>query len=277
MNPSQRALWYIESHFAGDITLEDIATSAGVSRFHLSRAFAAATGLSILRYVRGRRLTEAARTLAGGAPDILAVALVSGYGSHEAFTRAFRDRFGLTPESVREQRHLGNLDLMEPIKMEETLVVDLEPPRFETPQPLFIAGLCERYTCESSAAIPAQWQRFLPHLGNVPGQVGQVAYGVNFNPDDEGNFDYLCGVQVPDFSKLPRDWGRVRIPQHRYAVFLHRGHISGIRNTHSTIWNHWLPASGHKVADAPIFERYDESFDSRTGLGGVQIWIPLVC
>jgi AraC-like DNA-binding protein len=58
--------------------------------------------------MRGRRLSEAARVLANGGPDILSVALDFGYGSHEAFTRAFRDQFGLTPESVRAQRHLDN-------------------------------------------------------------------------------------------------------------------------------------------------------------------------
>src|SRR5437868_15472713 len=101
MNPAQKALWYIESHLAGALTLDEIAAIGGVTRFHMVRAFAAATGLSVMRYVRVRRLTEAARALAGGAPDILALALDADYGSHEAFTRAFREHFGLTPEAVR--------------------------------------------------------------------------------------------------------------------------------------------------------------------------------
>jgi AraC family transcriptional regulator len=111
MNPVGKALWYIESHFASEITLEDIANIGGVSRYHMSRAFGIATGHSVMRYVRGRRVTEAARSLANGARDILAVALDAGYGSHEAFTRAFRDQFGLTPEMVRAQRHLDNIEL----------------------------------------------------------------------------------------------------------------------------------------------------------------------
>ena len=119
MNPVGKALWYIDSHFAGDITLEEIARASGVSRFYLSRAFGEATGRSVMRYVRGRRLTNAARSLSAGASDILSVALEAGYGSHEAFTRAFRDQFGLTPETVRAQCHLGNLELVEPIKMDE--------------------------------------------------------------------------------------------------------------------------------------------------------------
>ena len=71
MNPAQKALWYIESHLAEELTLDEVAAIGGVSRFHMVRAFAAATGLSVMRYVRARRLSEAARALANGAPDIL--------------------------------------------------------------------------------------------------------------------------------------------------------------------------------------------------------------
>ena len=48
MYPAQKALWYIESHLAEALTLDEIAGVAGVSRFHLVRAFAAATGILLL-------------------------------------------------------------------------------------------------------------------------------------------------------------------------------------------------------------------------------------
>jgi AraC family transcriptional regulator len=274
MNPIDNALWYVERHFASELTLEAIAEHAGVSPHYLTRAFSAVTGRSLMRYVRGRRLTAAARRLAEGAPDILAVALEAGYGSHEAFTRAFRDQFGVTPEMVRARRRTDDLDLVEPIKMQQH-ISNLEPPRFENGKTLLIAGIGERYSCESSAGIPAQWQRFMPHFGQVPGQIGKVAYGVAFNADDEGNFDYICGVEVAGFSGLSPELARVRIPARRYAVFTHRDHISTIRSTMATIWAKWLPESGHQLADAPHFERYGEEFDSRTGAGGLTVWIPL--
>jgi AraC family transcriptional regulator len=66
MNPAQKALWFIESHLADELTLDGIAGVGGISRFHMVRAFAAATGLSVMRYVRARRLSEAARSLANG-------------------------------------------------------------------------------------------------------------------------------------------------------------------------------------------------------------------
>src|SRR5262245_27725427 len=117
MNPAQKALWYIESHLAGELSLDAIAAIAGVSRYHMVRAFASATGLPVMRYVRARRLAEAARALAGGATDILDVALAAEYGSHEAFTRAFRSELGLTPEALRAKGSLDTLKLQEPITM----------------------------------------------------------------------------------------------------------------------------------------------------------------
>jgi AraC family transcriptional regulator len=276
MNPAQKALWYIESHLADALSLEEIAGVGGVSRFHMVRAFAAATGLSVMRYVRARRLSEAARALAGGVPDILTLALDADYGSHEAFTRAFRDHFGVTPEAVRSSTRLDNLMLQEPIVMDSTVIDNLQAPRFETGKAMLVAGVGERYTWESGGpAIPGQWHRFHQSVESIPGRVGRVAYGVCCNGDDSGNFDYIAGVEVSDFSDLPREFSRVRIPEQRYAVFTHRDHISSIRRTVNTIWNHWLPASGLNAADAPSFERYDENFDPLTGNGGLEIWVPV--
>jgi AraC family transcriptional regulator len=275
MDAVGKAIWFIETHFSGDIALDDIAKYAGVSRFHIVRAFGFATGRSVMRYVRGRRLTEAARSLANGATDILPVALDARYGSHEAFTRAFREQFGLTPEAVRAQGHLRNVALVEPIKMDEALVADLKPVRFEGGKPLLIAGLAERYTWETSRSAPAQWQRFVPYLGSIAGQVGRTTFGVSCNGDDEGNFDYVAGVEVTDFSDLPAGFARVRIAAHKYAVFSHREHISTIRRTINTIWSRWLPASGHEAADAPSFECFGEEFDPDTGMGGFEIWIAI--
>jgi AraC family transcriptional regulator len=277
MTPVQKALWFVERHFASELTLEDIATAAGASRFYLTRAFTAISGQPLMRYVRGRRLSEAARALAKGAPDILTVALDAGYSSHEAFTRAFTEHFDHTPETVRAQGDLAHLKLVEPIRMDQTQLETLQPPRFVTGKQMLITGLTEHYTCESSAGIPAQWQRFLPHFNHVPGQIGTVAYGVMYNADDEGNIDYLCGVEVPDFSRVPAGFGRVRIPEQRYVVFNHAGHVSGIRRTWATIWSSWFPGSGHEPADGPSFERYGENFDSQTGNGGLELWIPIRC
>ena len=159
--------------------------------------------------------------------------------------------------------------------MDQTPLANLEPPRFIKGKPMLLTGLSERYTAETSARIPAQWQRFLEHFDHVPGQIGRVAYGVLYNEDDEGNVDYLTGVEVPDFSRVPPDFAKLRIPEQRYVVFEHPGHISNIRRTWHTIWTSWIPKSGHEPVDGPRFERYGEKFDGQKGEGDIEIWIPI--
>lgn len=152
----------------------------------------------------------------------------------------------------------------------------VDPLRFEDGRRLLIAGLTERYRPEDSAVgIPGQWQRFSRYFGRIAGQVGQVAYGISSGTDEAGSMDYLCGFEVADFSSMPRNFGRLCIAAQRYAVFSHRDHIASIRYTWDSIWNAWLPGSGHEAADALCFERYGESFDPRTGSGGVELWVPI--
>lgn len=270
-----KALWFIESHYGSPITLDDIATHSGVSRFQMARAFESATGQSVMRYVRSRRLTEAARALANGAPDILSVALDAGYSSHEAFTRAFCQQFGLTPQAVREQGNVNHLNLTEPLNMNHTPAITIEPTRSEISKPLLIAGLGGRFTVENHSAIPSLWQRLGPHIGHIPGQVGGKAYGIVHNYDEDGNFDYIAGVEVSDFNRIPSDWERIRIPEQRYAVFTHRDHVSTIGQTCSAIWNSWFPQSGYQIADAPTIELYGEDFNPATGTGLIEVWFPV--
>lgn len=276
MSVTARALWYIESHLGGDLSLESIARDVGVSRYHLSRAFSAATGCGLALYVRARRLSEAAKVLLNGAPDILSVSLDTGYGSHEAFTRAFKQHFGLTPEQARAQRPATTLKLMEPIRMQTATSTRIAPARIAERDAMLIFGLSQNYRPQSMAGIPAQWERFLIHFGHIPNQLDKVAYGVIYNADDAGNFDYICGAEVSEFPSHPSEFVRLRIPPQTYAVFLHREHISNIGATCSAIWNQGLPESGYKAADSPWFERYGEEFDGRTGLGGLEIWIPII-
>jgi AraC family transcriptional regulator len=275
MGPIDRAVWYIESHFAEDISLESVARNAALSRFHLTRAFALATGLSVMQYARLRRLSHAARLLAEGQDDVVAVAQAVGYQSHEGFTRAFRDCFGVTPQTVRRLGRIDTLDLLEPLLMNESPRDSIPEPRIAVRGPLLLAGLAQTHTQESSAGIPAQWQAFGPHIGQVPGQTGKSAYGVMYNGDEHGNMDYLAGVEVRDFGSLPAAFTRLRVPEQQFAIFAHPGHISTIRSTWHTIWSVWLPDSGFEPTDAPLIEFYPETFDPATGSGGLELWVPV--
>jgi AraC family transcriptional regulator len=275
MDPVQKALWFVESHFREPIALEDVARACRVSSFHLTRAFASTTGLPLMRYVRSRRLSEAALRLQQGAQNILAIALDAGYASHEAFTRAFRDQFGLTPEQVRAQGHFANISIVEAIAMDIPPLPDILAPRFEVLEPFQLTGLVERYACESPQGIPDQWQRFNAHSGLIPGNVGRAAYGVSYNFDSDSNFDYMCGVETKAPRDLPAGFQTLRLEAQKYAVFLHTGHVAGIRGTLTAIWRKWFPESGCQAVEAPMFERYGPEFNPATGMGGFEIWIPV--
>ena len=273
-DPVARALWFIEGNFFREIALEDIADAAGVSRFHLTRAFGQSLGRSVMRYLRGRRLSEAAKLLADGAPDILSVALDAGYGSHEAFTRAFRDEFGVTPDQFRAASDATDTKLTEPFLMDDQMKSNLAEPRMVEAKPTLYAGIGQRYEYDAMGAIPAQWQRFNQHAGSIGGEVAGAAYGICTNADATG-LDYICAVEVRDFADIDASFTRLRVPGQRYAVFAHAGHISEIRSVWHAIWSEWLPRSGREVADAASLERYGRGFDPDTGNGGYEIWLPL--
>ncbi|ALS59741.1 AraC family transcriptional regulator [Pandoraea norimbergensis] len=275
MTPVGKALWYIEIQIGSELTLDHIAHASEMSRFAISRLFAITTGWSVMRYVRARRLTRAAQTLANDAPDILSVALDAGYSSHEAFTRAFADFFGLTPEQLRARRHLDGLGLVEPLRMKDIKFIDLAAPRIETGKALTVAGLSSRFTFATNEGIPALWEAFNPYFRNFPDQVSDVTYGVCCNPDGEGGFEYIAGVEVSRRDRLPEGFRCVDIAPLQYAVFEHKGHISLLHQTVYTIWHQWLPSSGMDAVDAPDFERYSEDFNPVAGTGSLEIWLPV--
>lgn len=270
MSAAGKALWYIESHVDKPLALADIAAAAGLSPFHLSRLFQARTGTSVVRYLRGRRLTAAAQQLANGAGDILQVALAAGYSTHAAFTRAFCEQFGQTPERVRE-RGLQELALVHAIRLDDAPQACTEAPRLIDCTSFQVAGIGMRHSRDSGGAIPGQWAQ----LNREWPTPAPVSFGVCCNSDDEGGFDYIAALPVNALPSVPAHWQRVDVPVRRYLVAWHGGHISTIRSTWFWLLDQYLPASSLHLANAPDLERYDTRFDEHTGHGGVEIWLPV--
>jgi predicted transcriptional regulator YdeE len=149
----------------------------------------------------------------------------------------------------------------------------LQPVRFEQGRPMLFAGVRRKHTFAAmSESIPRQWDDFTK-LGVLPGQVGTTAYGAICGGDPATQtMEYLCAYEVQSFDALPKELGRMRVPAVRYAVFLHPGNVSTIRDTWQQIFA-WLPGSGMQSANTPDFEVYDARFDAATGDGGVEIWL----
>jgi len=165
---------------------------------------------------------------------------------------------------------------MQQARTQKSAAAQLETPRSENGRAMQIAGLRYHYADEPWKGLAEQWQRFVSHMGKIPGQVGRTAYGVNFLLPN--GVDYLAGVEVSGNSALPEDFATVSIPAQKYLAFPHREHVSKLHET-CGMAGEWLAANGYEVfrsAGAPdFFERYTEEFNPSRGTGGMEIWIPI--
>ncbi len=272
MSLVDRTIWHLEMALQAETTLDAISRQCGASPHHLLRAFHLATGTSPMAYLRARRLTLAAHALTEGRKPVLHIGLDWGYGSQEAFARAFHRTFGVTPGTVRRSGLLPDRNLMtEPLKMTNDPTVTLDPPQMRRIDPFDVVGLNQRFGFDDIAGIPAQWQAFNAREEELTGIAAPVAYGVCHGGDEDG-FSYLAGMQATDG---PADMIRLTVHGGQYAVYTHSGHISDLPRTVRAIWTSGLSEAGLIPVKAPDFERYGADFDVESGRGSVEIWIPI--
>ena len=267
-----RSLWFIESNLSGVLTLNAVADQAGVTPYHLARIFVETTGHPVMRYVWRRRLTRAAEALAYGQASVLTIALDAGYASPEAFTRAFRCEYGLTPSQARKCG-LDQITLTNPIQPRTMMDTNLTPPKLETMPTRRFAGPVQRYNMQTRSAIPAQWVAYNDAAERVPGAGLDDYYGLVFNfSEEEGSFDYMCGQEVPAGVALPAGFSAVTIAG-RYARFATKGHISTMNAVWQEVYGNWLGKPDLRPRPGPSVEYYPPEFDGMTGEGGFEIWV----
>lgn len=100
---AEKVTAYIESHLEQELSLEKIARELNYSKYYMARAFRKSTGITLHKYIQGRRLDEAARKLAQTGQPIIEIAFDAGYGSQQAFTQAFRVEYLCTPQEYRRR------------------------------------------------------------------------------------------------------------------------------------------------------------------------------
>ena len=112
----EKALAFIDEHIEDKLLLNDIANDLGFSPFYVSRMFSQIMGISIVSYVRIRKLQYAFSDLQN-CKTILEVAYQYGFESHEGFTRSFKRFFGFSPKAVKDKKifyaNSGDYVLME--------------------------------------------------------------------------------------------------------------------------------------------------------------------
>jgi AraC family transcriptional regulator len=211
-------LAHIEAHLFAPLSVAELAAVAGLSPWHFSRAFTARLGESVMGYVRGRRLDMAAFRLAAANPPVLIdLAFDCGFESQEAFTRAFRRRFGTPPgqfQRLTTKHDMGENAMTKPATTPRVTLAETRTHRGA----FTVAGLSAVFDSENKHGIPALWPTLLKSLP-LPGQADGRAYGVMTMADKaEGAISYLAGVEVTGDAALPVGFTRVMIPANTYAV-----------------------------------------------------------
>lgn len=145
--------------------------------------------------------------------------------------------------------------------------------------PLIIAGLCEPLTHSSHETIPLLWQQLAKRALEIPNRINSTGYGLCLNNHAAG-FYYMAGYAVWDGADLPPGIHHTLLPAQSYGVFKHSGHVAQIRNTIDAVFDDWLPNSDWILNSTPdnklhFFEFYGEGFDVITGMGDIEIWLPI--
>ena len=182
-----RALAHVDANLFAPLPLAEIADAAGLSPFHFSRLFTAAMGESVIGYVRRRRLVQAARRLReADPPRLIDLALDCGFQSQEAFTRAFKRAFHMTP--ARFQRDRSHIPQNSEVLMTliDTKPISLEQlPALSRRQAFTVVGLASRCDSENAHKIPGLWRQLFER-DPIPGRLGEDTFGVCWNAGEEG-------------------------------------------------------------------------------------------
>ncbi len=290
----QQAVNYIESNLTESITLAGISRAACLSAYHFSRVFHFYLGETLSSYIRKRRLTEASKVLVETHRPILEIALEYRFESQEAFTRAFKRQFHLTPAKLRKYGKLVRRGEILPLttdKIQHILhggitmnpeIVNLDDERARA---RIIVGMKCINTMKKNH-IPQLWFRFITKRNQIRNMIDGTTYGIYlYDPaietkdvTDDLEFGYLAGVEVlsyPESHEIPKGMMVHEIPARQYAVFTHRGRLMELQKTYDYIYKTWLPGSGTDFLSAEHFEYHDQNFTDDTPESKTQIYIPV--
>jgi AraC family transcriptional regulator len=291
-----RALEYIDKNLERSIELCELADVAHFSRFHFHRIFSAWLGETFGEYLRRRRLEVAAsRLLAQRRLPVFSVALSVGFGSTEAFARAFKRRFGCTPTDWRKResarrahsnpdQSLGNSDQARAGRSAEDELSELPPPEAVMKvsvvdyQPIKVAYL--RHVGPYGEALARFWQDVAYPWMVSNDLLGLTRYGISH--DDPGvtapeQCRYDAAVELTASLAAPGRAAITTLPGGKYAVTQYCGTTGQIGAVWTRLLRDWMPSSGLQLDSRPFLEHYskDSSFDPKTGVFTCELAVPV--
>ena len=251
-------LAYIDANLEGDLSVKTLSHVANFSAFHFHRQFTAFVGVTVSRYVQLMRLRRAAHRLASLADhSVLDAALGAGFESPEAFCRAFRRAFGMTPSAFGKEPswqvwstvfaipHFSRTIIM------QVRIVEFPEVRVATLEHCGPAGLVNE-----SVRKFIEWRMQSGQSPVASSRTFGIPYG---NPDTTPPQEFrfaICGEIHEAVASNEFGVHEIVIPGGRCVVVRHAGSPDHIGETIYPIYRDWLPASGEELRDQPLFFHY---------------------
>ncbi|QNS05991.1 AraC family transcriptional regulator [Streptomyces xanthii] len=276
----------VEQHLGDDLDVDAFASSHGTTEYHLRRMFSSLAGMPLSEYVRRRRMTVAAADVVRGGGDLLDIAVRHGYGSTEAFGRAFRAVHGAAPGDVRRtggplrtQPQLRFRLTVEGSTPMDTRIADRPAFRLighAARVPLIYEGV-NPHIQRHIASLPPEAHTRLKSLSDTdPAGLLQVTDDLAAQDAPEGTeLTYLHGVAVTPETPVPEDLDTIELPPGSWAVFRSSGPFP---ETLQTMWaataTDWFPSNPWRLRPGPsIVATLDRSPDFTTAT--CELWLPV--
>ena len=262
---------YIDVNLQSEISYDRISEIACCSIYNFQRMFSYMAQTSLSEYIRNRRLTLAAFDVIKGDERIIDIALKYGYDSQDAFSRAFRNFHGVLPSTVRNEpvtlKSCPKLSFQITIKGAEKMKYQIEKwPAFK------VAGISSRIKTDRAFDLAPQiwdraWkdgtmQKFIQFFPDYrPAGFLGIAAGGGWGSSDE--MDYILAVtnyvDVSGCSHVPAPEGMEEFsyPSATWVIINADGEIpKAVQEVYQNFYSEWLPSSGYKLSDLPVFECY---------------------
>lgn len=264
------------------VDVESLARGSGTTDYHLRRMFSSLAGMPLSDYIRRRRMSLAAADLVAGDDDLLDVAVRYGYGSTEAFGRAFRAVHGSGPSDVRrdggplrsQPRMTFHLTVRGARPM-DTRIVDLPAVRLvghARRVPLVHHGV-NPAIAEHIASIPIEETIRLKALNDTePSGVLAVSDGLDPDRAEGSELTYLHGVAT---TARPEGLDTIDVPAGTWAVFRTEGpYPAALQDAWSATATEWFPSQPWRLRPGPEIVAM-LAFDAAAATATCDLWLPV--
>ena len=279
-----RLVDFIEEHLTEDIDIAGLTSELGTTEYHIRRMFSSLAGMPLSEYIRRRRMTVAAADVLGGR-DLLGTAVRFGYGSTEAFNRAFRAVHGVSSGDAR--RSGGPLRTQPRLRFRLTIEGNTTMDTRIADRPAFrLVGhaACVPLIYHGSnphiqahiASLPEAEHSRLKALSNTePAGLLQVSADVDPDYTEGSELTYLHGVAVSEETPVPEDLDQIEVAAGDWAVFLTAGpYPAALQATWAATAADWFPSNPWRLRPGPsvvaILERAAD-FSTATS----ELWLPV--